>query len=84
MAKIQEIDKNFKVNTNIEKENEDLLIGFLNTNKEIAAMALCDLVDKKLDSHVLKDDSHIYWKWKTAFRKLALQRMISIYECYFV
>lgn len=70
-------------NTNIEMENEDLLIDVLNTNKEAAAIALSDLVDKKLDSCVLKDDSHIYWKWKTAFRKLALQRMVSIYECYF-
>ena len=67
----------------IETVDEEATRAFLSANAETAADALEDLVKNKLDAAVWQDDEHIYWQWKAAFRKLALQRMKKIYEEYF-
>ena len=71
------------LDTDIKVEDETLLIEYLNSNAMSAAEALCDLVCNKLDACVFKDSNHIYWGWKTAFRKLAIQRMHIVYKHYF-
>lgn len=64
----------------IETVDEEAAMAFLNDH---AAAALEDLVKNKRDAEVWADDDHIYWHWKAAFRKLALQRMKKIYKSYF-
>lgn len=71
------------LDTNVKPEDETLLIEYLNTNTTSAAEALCDIVRNKLEAYAFKDTDHIYWKWKTAFRKLAIQRMHEVYKHYF-
>ena len=67
----------------VKPEDETLLIEYLNTNTTSAAEALCDIVRNKLEAYAFKDTEQIYWKWKAAFRKLAIQRMHEVYKHYF-
>lgn len=66
-----------------EAVDETEVMAFLDENATDAADGLWNLVKKKLEADVWKDDDHIYWKWKEAFRKLTLQRMQKIYESFF-
>lgn len=67
----------------IEPVDEKETMAFLNDNASAAADTLADLVKNRLNATVWQDDGHIYWQWKTAYRKLALQRLTKIYEIYF-
>lgn len=67
----------------LEVVDEKETVLFLNAYAATAADTLTDLVKNKLNAAVWKDDNHIYWKWKSAFRKLALQRLMAIYKTYF-
>lgn len=72
------------LDTHVKPEDETLLIEYLNNNATTAAEALCDIIRNKLDAYAFKDPEHIYWKWKAAFRKLAIQRMHEVYKQYFL
>lgn len=67
----------------LEVVDEKESVMFLNANAVTAADTLTDLVRNKSNATVLKDDNHIYWKWKSVYRKLALQRLMAIYKFYF-
>ena len=63
-------------------EEEDKLIGILNTHAETAAEGLNDLVKRRLEADILAQPEHPYWIWKAAFRQLVLQRMKHIHSSY--
>ena len=71
------------LDTDVKSEDETLLIEYLNNNAGTAAGALCDIICNNLEAHAFKDTEHVYWKWKAAFRKLAIQRMHEVYKQYF-
>lgn len=84
ISKIQHYNITFKgFCDDTEMMDEKELIAFLAGNAEAAADGLLDIVSNKLASTVLTDKNHIYWQWKIVFRKLAIQRMITIYRSYF-
>lgn len=66
-----------------EMQDEQALTETLNIHAEAAAEGLRDLVKHRLDADILRDESHPYWTWKAAFRRLVLQRMQGIYGQYF-
>lgn len=66
-----------------EMQDEQTLIETLNAHAAAAAEGLRDLVRHRLDADILRDESHPYWTWKAAFRRLVLQRMQAIYGAYF-
>ena len=63
--------------------DEAELEAFLENNAEGAAQGMADLVRKKKEAVIFKQEDHIYWRWKEVFQKLTLQRMRAIYEQYF-
>lgn len=67
----------------ITTEDNQHLMEFLGANAADADEGLRDLVNNKQGSDIFQNEDHIYWKWKAAFRQLAMQRMLEIYKCYF-
>lgn len=66
-----------------EHRDEAVLTELLTTHAEAAARGLKDLVARRLEADILRDEGHPYWTWKAAFRRLVLQRMETIYSEYF-
>lgn len=69
--------------TGIGTADEQALMAFLAANSGPAADGLENLVQKKQGADIFRDEEHIYWKWKAAFRQLTVQRMQKIYESCF-
>ena len=63
--------------------DEEKLAEFLRANVERTAQGMSDLVRRKKDADIFRQEDHIYWRWKKAFQKLTLQRLCSIYEAYY-
>ena len=65
------------------KHPELALTENLNTHAAAASEGLRDLVKRRLDADILRDDGHPYWTWKEAFRQLTMQRMAEVYWEYY-
>lgn len=64
--------------------DEGELIECLESCVEEAVGGVVDLVRNGLDAKIFRDKEHLYWKWKSAFRQLTIQRMNRIYKEYYI